>query len=145
MLGIEKNVHVNAAMIKYRELAFQFSITHHGTPASKVHNISLPIAKLRTEGKTTEADAIEDLSAEFTTAADATGIFGIVIDGSEIADIDRIVGVEVFTNSTAACVLGADYTAVSADNNISIDLDTDLNLTSASVANFQVLVKYLIK
>ena len=146
MLGIEKNVHVNEAMIKYRELAFQFSVTHNATPADKVHSTSLPIAYLRTEGKTATADALEDLSAEFTTAADATGIFGIFINGEDnIADIDRIVSVEIFTNSAETCVLGADYINLSSSNNIAIDLDSGLNLASASIADYQVIVKYMIK
>ena len=86
------NFAVRQHQLKHEKLVLKFTITANATPASKVHTCDLPgIAILRTEGITTAADALETVT--WTTAVDATNAcFGIIIDGSELGSIRRVLG-----------------------------------------------------
>lgn len=67
--------------LKQQRLVFQTTVTANATPADKVHSVDIPSSViLRTEGKTADADAVEDLSAQVPAAADATGIYAILVD-----------------------------------------------------------------
>ncbi len=67
--------------LKQTRLVFEVTITANATPASKTHTVEIPGAVyLRTQGKTAEADAVEDVSGSVTAAADATGIFALLVD-----------------------------------------------------------------
>lgn len=103
----EQNNVLHDQQLKHKKAVFEFSITGNATPASKVHASDLPgICILRTEGKTAEADAIEDLSASFTTANDeATGdsVFGVFLRGGAdyLGQIKKVLKVSVSETSTA--------------------------------------------
>lgn len=72
-------------------LVCEFGITAHATPASKKHSSDLPgVVILRTEGKTSEVDAIED-GITWTAADDNDGAaestFGLLVNlGDDPAD-----------------------------------------------------------
>ena len=133
--------------LKQRRLVFEFDITANATPASKVHGDDLPgHVVLRSEGKTADADAIEDLSASFTTAVDATnGIFGCIVYG-----LDSIRKVHSITFSergaatgTAIAMTKLGTAGLSAGGNIAFELTmTGTDLATESVAGF-VSVEYL--
>ena len=147
----EKNTQLADHFLQHRRLVFEFSITANATPASKVHSIKdIPgVALLRTEGKVSEADAIEDLSGDFTTAADnSTGDsqFGLLIKGSELGSMEKVMKVTVTEQTSLASSIS--YTAADSDyltsgGNIAIDIaGTGLNLASES-PTFLVEVDYV--
>ena len=124
----------------------KLAITANATPASKVHSTDYQgIAYLRTEGKTAEADAIEDLSSDFTTAADnSTGDsqFGILLKGSELSNgsLDEVLEVSLAENPNGSAVAtsiaispAVSGSYVTSGGNIAVDVaGTGLNLASES-------------
>ena len=100
---LEQNNVLNDYKLKQRRVMVEFSVTANATPASKAHASDLPgVLFLRTEGKTAEVDAIE--SVAFTTADDeATGdsVFGVMLKGSELGSIKKVLGIRVSETSTA--------------------------------------------
>lgn len=135
MYGIEKSPQVANNFAKYREFAFQVAIGAHATPASKTHNVDVPDSvTLRTEGKTAAADAIKDMSAYFSTAADSTGIFGVLVNGANLSPhgILRIVSLEL-RPSVGTIAEGTNKVTLSSDDFIAIDLDSNQNLASQSL------------
>lgn len=134
----EKNTKLADHRLRQVELCFEVSIASNATPASKKHGSDLPgVCILRTEGKTSEADAVESIA--FTTAADnATGDsqFGILLKGSEIGDMEKVLEVSVseqtaLATSLAFAKVGSSY--LTAGGNIAIDVEgTGLNLASES-------------
>ena len=133
---------VSSRMDKTRELVVECSITANATPALKVHASDIPgTLFLRTEGKVADADAIEDLSGDFTTAADnSTGDsqFGILIKGANLPNnsIEKVLQVEVIEQTALASSIA--ISKVTTDwltdgGNIAIDVaGTGLNLASES-------------
>lgn len=143
---------VASVVDKTSRLTFEFSITGNATPADKEHSSDLPgVAFLRTEGKTTEADALEDLSASFTTAADnSTGDsqFGLIIDGSKLTNDKSIEKVYItdlaeqtaLATSVAVAKVGGSY--LTAGGNLAFDIaGTGLNLASES-PTFRLTVEF---
>ena len=101
------NAAVRQHQLKHEKLILKFTITGNATPASKTSVCDLPgIAILRTEGIVATADALEAVT--WTTAADATNaVFGIIIDGSELGSIKRVLGArltQVVATGTAIIV-----------------------------------------
>lgn len=149
----EKNSRLGDHYLAQRDLAFEVSITANATPADKEHGILdlSGVALLRTEGKTAEADAVEDLSGDFTTAVDnSTGDsqFGILLKGSELEEVAKVLEVEVKEQTALATSIAATPAAsayLTAGGNIAIDVaGTGLNLASES-PKLLVKVKYLKK
>lgn len=106
MFTEEKNNVVLDQQLKHKRLCFEISITGNATPASKKHASDLPgVCVLRSEGLTAEADAVEDLSGSFTTADDSDGsgnsVFGVLMKGSELGSIKKVLSVRVAETSTA--------------------------------------------
>lgn len=93
--------------LKHKKVVFEFSITANATPASKKTYSDLPgIAYVRTEGLVAAADAIEDLSATFTTADDentGNSVFGLLIRGGAdyLGQISKVLKISVSETSTA--------------------------------------------
>lgn len=116
-------------ILKQERLVFEVAITANATPANKVHASDIPgVAVLRTEGKTAEADAIEDLSAQVPTAADATGVFSILIDDPSVkkflkASVTPSVGTVAVTKE------------ISTGNRLILEIDSnqDLSLTDLTL------------
>jgi hypothetical protein len=149
----EKDSTVQNHRIKQRDLIFEVAIVANATPADKKHASDLHgVAFLRTEGKISEADAIEDLSADFTAADDnnaGNSQFGILIDASKLSgEIDKIYKVTVTEQTalaTSLTVAPAQATYLTTEGNIAIDITgTGLNLASES-PTFLIEVEYLIK
>lgn len=99
----ESNQTVFDHQLKHKKLVFEVSITGNATPASKSHKTDLPgVAILRTEGKVAEADAVE--SVTFTTADDdnsGDSVFGLLLKGSELGSIAKVLKISVSESSTA--------------------------------------------
>lgn len=110
------NAQISDALDKTKELVFDFTITANLTPASKVHKVDFPgVVYLRTQGIVADADAIEDLSADFDTAEDTTnGVFGVLIKGSELSNngIEKVLSVSIDEQTS----LGTSYAVTSPAN-----------------------------
>jgi hypothetical protein len=105
----EANSVVNDYKLKQKKLVAEFSITGNATPASKTHGVpDLPgVMVLRTEGKTADADAIEDLSGDFTAPSDDTAgdsTFGFIIKGGSdgLGDIRKVLSFTVAEKTATA-------------------------------------------
>lgn len=138
--------------IKQRKLLFEVEITANATPADKRHASDLPgVALLRTEGKIADADAVEDLSSDFTAAADNSSgdsQFGILIDASKLqGNIDKVYSVSVSEQtalSTGLTVAAAQSDFLTSGGNIAIDIAAaGLNLESES-PRLLVEIEYLL-
>lgn len=80
-----QNASLHDYKLKNNHMVCEVAITANATPASKVHASDVPGAVvLRTQGKTAEADAIENLSAQVATATDSTGVFAVLIDDPNV-------------------------------------------------------------
>lgn len=142
MAANARNSLVASRLDKTRELIVECSITGNATPASKVHASEIPGSLyLRSEGLIAEADAIEDLSGDFTTAVDnSTGNsqFGIVIVGANLPNggIDKVLDVEIKDqngDATSLTVAPAQSAYLTDGGNIAIDITgTGLDLSTES-------------
>jgi hypothetical protein len=115
-------------MLKNERLVFEVAITANATPASKVHASDIPgVAVLRTEGKTAEADAIENLSAQVPTATDSTGVFSILIDDPSVkkflkASVTPSVGTVAVTKE------------ISSGGRLILEIDSNQDLSSTNLS-----------
>jgi hypothetical protein len=106
---------------------------------------------LRTEGKTSVADAIEDLSGDFTTAENNTAaVFGILL--TDLGDIKKVKSISVTEQTAVASTLtvtNLGTNGLTAGGNIAIDVQTaGLDLIDASTpesATFLVVIEYDLK
>lgn len=149
MSNQESSVQLANHYLATKKLVFQFSITGHATPASKTHSVAdIPsVVLLRTEGKVADADAVEDLSGDFTTAVDATNAqFGILLKATELGDVKKVLKVSVTQQTatgTAIASTPASSAFLTAGGNIAIDvLATGTDLASES-PTFTVEVDYV--
>jgi len=102
MTWLQHNDEAQDAILKSKRLVLKFSIKKHTTPASKVHACEYPgFMELRSEGKTSAADAIDD-GTTFTTANDANGIFGLLLHDIEVVDEVKLVSVTADAGTVAA-------------------------------------------
>lgn len=147
--GLEKDDRLQDREQKMRRFAMRVRIEGNATPANKVHRNEMPaVAVLRSQGKTADADAVEDLSASFTAPADATGIFGIIAKASQLGEIDRIVEISAVsldgsTNAVTALSCGGAQAGLSPAGNVAIEIDSSANLASADLDILVVLEYYL--
>lgn len=144
--------HVNSTLtnhqLKQERLVFEVSITLHATAASKKHHTDLPgVVFLRTEGKTSEADAIEDLSGDFATANDedsGNSTFGILI--TELPDIEKVSKITVSEKTalgSAVAVTKLGTGGLTTAGNIAFDVvSTGIRLDNES-PTFVVEVEFL--
>lgn len=137
--GLEKDDRLQDRELKMREVAFRVRIQANATPASKVHQGEIAnVAVIRSQGKTAQADAIEDLSASWTAAADATGIFGVLLKGDELGQVDRIISATITaldgsTTTVAGLSCGGLQAGLSPAGNIALQFDSSLSLAAANV------------
>lgn len=81
MNNFRENAQLHEHNLRQERLVFECSITANATPANKVHQVDIPSAVfLRTEGKTAECDAVENLTSQVPAPVDTTGVFQIMID-----------------------------------------------------------------
>jgi len=138
---LRPNPDVQNRMLKSQRLLVKVNIVSDADPASKTLNDDSSIATLRCEGQTAKADAKEDVSAVATTAADATGIFSVLIDE---ANVDQIYKVDL-QSSSGTVALGAAGAVVTAGKRMLIDLDSSLDLSTAAGAvesEFTLVIDY---
>lgn len=137
----EKNSQLADHALAQKELFFEVSIEGNATPADKKHEIlDLPgVVLLRTEGKVSDSDAVEDLSSDFTTAVDNSSgdsQFGILLKGSELGDMKKVMKVEVEEQTSLASSLSVSSATsdfLTPEGNIAIDIaGTGLDLSSES-------------
>lgn len=132
---MDKNAAVEDYKLREKRLVIPFSITFNATPANKSHATDLPAALvLSTEGKTATAAAI-DSGLNFTTEADATGVFGILV--YNLGTVDKLLDVQVVNLSAGTAAVsrkGASSSGVSASGNIAVSIDSDQNLATTSLS-----------
>ena len=148
--------------IKLRTVVFRIEVVADATPADKIHRSDLgnELIILRTEGLTTDADDIEDVSGDFTTPVDATdAVFGAILrkeltedqfDG--FGEIERVVDITAYdlggtaTTLAASLVDGTDVDhGLTPEGNIAIEITTTgLDLASED-ADILVVMNYLVK
>lgn len=67
--------------LKQQRLVFEVTLSGNATAADKGRASDIPgVALIRAAGQTTDVDAVEDLSAQVPAAADATGVYAILVD-----------------------------------------------------------------
>lgn len=135
---LELNPGYNSHMVKSRRLVASVSVVANAAPASKTHNSDISDSLiLRTEGLTATADAIEDLSATFTAANDANGIFGILI---HIENAGKILSASVKNEAGTEELVSS---PISSGKNIALDVDSAIDLSTTD-QTFSIVVEYLL-
>ena len=143
--------------LRTRALEFDISIEGNATAADKGISTDLPgAAILKMEGITAEADALLSTAeeAEFAAEADATGIFGLVLDKTKLTDdkISKVLSVEVTSTDTGTCVVstpdenGTDVLRFKGQDNghICIELDSSVDFSGANDQRITLRVNYII-
>lgn len=130
-MAIEFNdsAELHSHRLKQQRLVYDASIGSNATPASKTHASDIPgVVYLRTEGKTAEADAIEDVSSQLagSAAADATGIFQILLD---VPSVDKIYSVTVTPDSGTV----TSTSKVTTGKKLLIEVDSSLSLAAVDL------------
>lgn len=124
-------------LVKQELLIFGVSITANATPASKVHASDIPgTAVLKTQGKTSEADAIETYTSS-PSLADATGIFEVLIDDC----VEKIYEARVVSVSTGTATIAG---VKSPGERIILEIDSNQDLSTQSL-DLVLEVKYKAK
>ena len=147
MIDFSANSALMDHLLKSRRIVSVVSITANATPASKKHNVDVSgVVYLRTEGKVAEADAIEDLSGDFTTAVDnSTGdsVFGVLItDVGNIRNVKKITVTELTALATSIAVTKLGTLGLTAEGNIAFNIaGTGLTLATES-PTFVIEVEY---
>lgn len=114
--------------LKQQRLVAEVSISADATPADKEHGSDIPGALvLRSEGKISEADAIDDLSAIVTTADDGTGVFAVLLD----VNASKLYKVSVTPDVGTVAVTASGLTS---DGRIYLDLDSNQDFSSQGVS-----------
>jgi hypothetical protein len=139
-----KNAAVEDYNVKSHRLVIPFAIVYHATPASKTYSSDLPDAMiLSLEGLTAAATAA-DTGCNFTTPADSTGIFGILL--RNLGTVKKLLKMEMTELSSGTVALtrkGASTTGVTASGNIAISADWSGDLSSTSLTAY-LSVDYII-
>lgn len=145
---LESNASLHDHQLRQKRLVVEFSITANATPASKVHSSELPgVIVLRTEGKTAEADAIENLSGSFSTADDVDGsgdsVFGVVLHNlGSVAKVYKITVAEQTSLASSIAVTKLGTNGLTSGGNIAFQIaGTGLTLASES-PRFLVEIEY---
>ena len=138
MAYFESNPRLENQQLKVRTLRFEFTIVGNATPASKTVTLDdglKGLIEIATQGLETDADVIENVS--WTTLDDGAtnSIFGIVVDGSELGDIERVMHCRVDKVNSAlgntdlinceepGAINGNDF--LTASGNIAVEVDAD--------------------
>lgn len=80
-IDFKKNAQLHEHNLRYTRAVFEVEILANATPASKKHIVDIPgSVYLRSQGKTSEADAVENLSAQVSAPVDSSGKFAILFD-----------------------------------------------------------------
>lgn len=132
---LKSNAQVEDYRIKANRICIPFTIVHNATPASKTVSNDLSAAcYIATEGLTAAAAAV-DSGTNFTTPADATGIFGILL--ANVGTVKKVtrVAVDMLSSGTVAVTLkGASSSGVTASGNIAVSVDSSLDLSAVDLS-----------
>lgn len=125
-IDFKKKSELQDHQLKQTRMVFEVSITANATPANKSHIVEIPgCTVLRTEGKTAEADAIENLTGQVTAPVDATGIFALLVDEKASkfhkATVTPSVGTITVTKS------------ISTGGRLLLDMDSNQDLSTTSL------------
>jgi hypothetical protein len=123
----KKQAELHDHLLKQERLVCNAKVIFNAVPASKHHISDIPgVVVLRTQGKVSEADAIEDVSAQVAApAADATGVFAILID----EQVDKIYKVSV-TPDVGTCTISG---AITSGGRLLLNMDSNQDLSAVSV------------
>lgn len=134
---LEKESALQDRLLKTRRVALEIKVGHNATPALKTHSTDLATAAiLRSEGKTAEADAVEEL--DFTTAEDEEGIFGVLLKTGKV----RKVVSSTITNLSGSATYALTHKL--GEETIGIDIDSNADLSAASI-DAQLVVEYIVE
>lgn len=135
MAHFNKNSQVQDYSIKQERLCVPFAIVHNATPANKTSSNDLPGAMvLAMEGLTATAAAI-DSGTNFTTPADSTGVFGVLL--YNLGTVYKVLNVDVkllSSGTSAQSLKGASSTGVTASGNIAISVDWSGDLSATDLS-----------
>lgn len=133
---LKQNATMENQVRRTQRLVFEIAVENgNSTPADKLQASDMSAAALlRTEEKTAEADALETLDSNyFSTAADSTGIFGLLIDTAANPP-EKIYKVELTQRESGkTLVLGTKGAKITPEGRISLDLDTSSDLRTENL------------
>lgn len=110
--------------LKQQDDTANVSITADATPADKEHGSDIPgVLLLRTEGKVSEVDALDDLSGTVTTADDGTGVFAVLMD----VNADKLYSVSASADVGTIAITASGLTS---SGRIYVDLDSNQDLSA---------------
>ena len=113
--------------LRQTRLVFEATITANATPANKTHTVEIPGAVyLRTQGKTSEADAVESLTGQVTAPVDATGLFAIMVD-EQATKFHKATVTQTPTGTITVTK------SISTGGRLLLDMDSDQNLATTNV------------
>jgi hypothetical protein len=150
-MSLELNSTVQDHKLKSRKLVFEFKVTFHATPASKLHSSDLPgVCHIASEGKLTGVTDIEAISGltNYTAPNDVNGIIAVMLKGSELGSIKKVQSIKVSEKVAAGLsaptvqILGS-ANGLTAGGNIAFEVDTTTDLSAAS-GTFVAEVDYLL-
>lgn len=120
--------------IKSERLCIPFSIVHQATPALKSNSNDLSdVMVLDLEGQLA-ASAI-DAGCAFTSPADSTGVFGILLHNlGSVSKLHKFEVIEPSSGSVAVTRKGASSSGVTASGNIALSVDWDGSLASTDLS-----------
>jgi hypothetical protein len=134
MSYVKVNSQAEDYKVKQNRLCIPFSIVHNATPASKTSSNDLPSSMYMDLEGILSASAV-DSGCNFTTPADATGIFGILL--ANLGTIQKCLTADVVglsSGTVAVSKKGASSSGVTASGNlaVSVDWSGDLSATDLS-------------
>jgi len=153
-MAFEQNAVVMNQQLKHKKLVFELSIKKHTTAGSKVHGSDLPgVCLIASEGKLTAVTDVEAISAltNYTAPNDGTGIFAVMLKGSELGSISKVLKVQVAEKNSAGLlaptvqILG-DAAGLTAGGNIAFEVDSasDLSADTTTTVKFVVEVDFVV-
>lgn len=137
MANLRPNASVSEHLNKMQRLVFQATVVFNATPADKAHICDIPGGVfLRSEGKTAQCDAVEDLAAQVPTADDGTGVFALLIDDQ----VEKIYSAAATADSGTVTVASE----ISTDGRLILEFDSSLDLSTTSLT-LTITVEYKAK
>lgn len=130
-MNFKKKAQLHEHYRKLQRIVADATIVSDATPADKKHATDLPgVVYLRTEGKTAQADAIENTSADVTEADDEGGVFGVLIDTAEDKATKLYPTISVVPSTGTIAITASGITP---EGRIWLDLNSSVNLSSADL------------
>lgn len=120
--------------VKSQRLCIPMSIVHHATPASKTSSNDLPSCMYLDLEGILSASAV-DSACNFTTPADSTGIFGILLANlGVVKKLHKYELINLSSGTVAVTAKGASSSGVTASGNIAMSVDSSLDLSMTDLS-----------